>query len=334
MNKRASVLLALLMSCSSLVLRNDTKLTVELDDQRYDSVENQKFYTVTNPLKVNVTEKFRLYLKAELGVLNEEPKSFYQLSFYELVNNVNPWGYKNPVDACNDQIICLLQLLIKQKYENVMAYTINSAASYGIQISESIMILLFISALWPLKKLTGFVMAISKNMIESLRYGILRNVKFLYSLICVLVRIIFKKIRQIPTKIRAVITTVVLKVMTIFKRETPYQNEMLLEENLEVLENKKIIEEKITTSNPKSVITSGNPEPIISCSPKQKVSGISKPKVICTPKPKACRPSKIPKWDGINVGSKDHEVAHYIYVYAETLGSKIPRLNALKEKLY
>merc|ERR1719206_104486 len=123
-------------------------------------------------------------------------------------------------------------------------------------------------------------------MIESLRYGILRNVKFLYSLICVLVRIFFKKIRLIPTKIRAVITTVVLKVMTIFQRETPYQSEIMLEENLEVLENKNICEEKITTPNPKSEIISGNPEPKTSCSPKQKVNKFSKPKVSFTPKPK------------------------------------------------
>ena len=43
--------------------------------------------------------------------------------------------------------------------------------------------------------------------------------------------------------------------------------------------------------------------------------------------------SQIPKWDGINVRSTDPEKARWIYNNAGRLGSKIPRLNSLKEKL-
>ena len=44
--------------------------------------------------------------------------------------------------------------------------------------------------------------------------------------------------------------------------------------------------------------------------------------------------SKIPKWDGINVRSTDPERANWVYKNARSLGSKIPRLNSLKEELF
>ena len=301
MNKRASVLLALLMSCSSLIWRKSVKSIVELDDHILNSLENQNFYKVTDQLKVNVTEKLRSYLKAELGMIDEEPKRFYQLSFYELVNKVNPWGYRNPVDRCNDQISCLLKLLIKQKYEKIMDYTINYAAYYGFPLSENKVILLFFCGLWILKKLIGLFLAVTKVITETIFCGILNNIKSLYSIICVLLKSSSNRIQKVPTKIQNTITIFFSKVMTTCEEATPYQNEIIIEKGLNVLENRR--EVKVN-----------------------KVSSILKKKV--------CKPSRIPKWDGIKVGSKDPEVAHYLYVYAATLGSKIPRLNALKEKLY
>ena len=44
--------------------------------------------------------------------------------------------------------------------------------------------------------------------------------------------------------------------------------------------------------------------------------------------------SKIPKWDSINSSSRCEETARYNYENADTLGSKIPRMNSLKETLH
>ena len=44
--------------------------------------------------------------------------------------------------------------------------------------------------------------------------------------------------------------------------------------------------------------------------------------------------SKIPKWDGIKVRSIDPKRANWLYRNAARLGSKIPRLNGLKEDLF
>ena len=43
--------------------------------------------------------------------------------------------------------------------------------------------------------------------------------------------------------------------------------------------------------------------------------------------------SKIPRWNGITVKSGNPLRCHQIYLHTASLGSKIPRLNALKEKL-
>merc|ERR1712096_391935 len=45
------------------------------------------------------------------------------------------------------------------------------------------------------------------------------------------------------------------------------------------------------------------------------------------------RISKIPKYNGTTVGSKDPHKANFLYKNAASLGSKIPRLNAFNDKL-
>ena len=296
MNKRASVLLALLMSCSSLIWRRNAKPTVELNEKIYGPVETHNFYKITCQLKINATEKLRVYLKAELGIKDEEPKKLYQLSFFELVNKVNPWGYTSPVDICNDNIICLVKLLVIQKYEKFMTFTINSAGNYGFKLSIDKVIFLIICGLWILKKLTGFLLPMAKNLIKIVTCGISNNIRTLFSISCVLVKISSNKMQKLLIKMKQSIALTFSKMMNSSEKVTLCGNEIKIENGLKVLESKQV-----------------------------KVSDHVR---------KVCKPSKIPKWDGIKVGSKDHEVAHYIYVYAETLGSKIPRLNALKEKLY
>ena len=159
MNKRTSVLLVFFVSFFSVIYDENHKKIPEIDLPSLSYKEHKNFLKSIENVKVNMTEKLKVFLKKELGIEQLKPKSLYEMSFEELLNEINPWGHKKE-EVCNDNLKCLMGLYTQLKYQELINRIRFFAAKTGYDLSEERILILFLSSLWVLKILTGYVLFI------------------------------------------------------------------------------------------------------------------------------------------------------------------------------
>ena len=116
-------------------------------------------FTRTKEFKANFEEKFKIFLKKDLGIKKVEPKSIWEMSLTEIFNEVNPWGYKEH-EICDDELNCLIILYAQKTYKDTVYYIQVLAAKTGYEISEAIAVILLLSSLFALKIILGYVLSI------------------------------------------------------------------------------------------------------------------------------------------------------------------------------
>ena len=65
-------------------------------------------------------DNFRTFLKFHAGIKDVAPKPYTEMSWVELLKEVNPWQPVKKINICNDQILCLLAEVVKTKLGNLL----------------------------------------------------------------------------------------------------------------------------------------------------------------------------------------------------------------------
>ena len=157
MNKKASFLF--LFYVSSFIIDNGHDKISKIDLQGHSFYEQKVMFTRTKEFKANFEEKFKIFLKKDLGIKKVEPKSIWEMSLTEIFNEVNPWGYKEH-EICDDELNCLIILYAQKTYKDTVYYIQVLAAKTGYEISEAIAVILLLSSLFALKIIFGYVLSI------------------------------------------------------------------------------------------------------------------------------------------------------------------------------
>ena len=104
---------------------------------------------------VSFEEKIKDFIKLHANIVDKKEKKYYEMTVFELADFLK--GYKAPKNLCNDELGCLIGVLLQKKYDDIVSCGQNFAASFGFNLDEYQIIILIVCALWAFKILAGFV---------------------------------------------------------------------------------------------------------------------------------------------------------------------------------
>ena len=102
----------------------------------------------------------RDFLKLQTGVVDIQQKKFVEMTFTEKLFAMNPWKEPEPINVCDDRILCLFGLLLKQKHDFINSHIRDFAATYGYKLNKYHVIIIWLLALWATKILTMLVFTV------------------------------------------------------------------------------------------------------------------------------------------------------------------------------
>ena len=100
-------------------------------------------------------EKLKDFIKKHANIVDKKEKKYYEMTAFELAQILNP--YKPPKNVCNDELGCLIGLLLQKQYREMVSFGQSFAGSFGFKLDDYQIIILIVCALWAIKILARFV---------------------------------------------------------------------------------------------------------------------------------------------------------------------------------